>query len=162
VSWWARKARQLRQHLGARVTPEERRALSAWLRPAEIALFDAMRPADQRHGLAVAAYLRGAGVGDRDVLAAGVLHDCGKGDTGPGPRVAWSLGERFGPWVVRAAGYLPGWRAALARLRDHADLSARALESAGLSPRAVALVREQEAPTDPEYGMRFHAADEAC
>jgi len=161
VSWWARKARQLRQHLGARVSPEEREAVAVWLRPAEIALFDAMRPADQRHGLAVAAHLRAAGVGDRDVLAAGLLHDCGKGDTGPWPRVAWSLGERFGPRVVGAVRVVPGWRAALGRLRDHAEMSARALEAAGLSARAVALVREQDAPTDPEFGARFHAADEA-
>ena len=28
--------------------------------------------------------------------------------------------------------------------------------------KTVALVREQDAPTDPEYGRRFHAADEAC
>ena len=162
MSWWARKARQLRQHLRARVTPEERQAVGVWLRPAELALFDVMRTADQRHGLAVVAHLRADGVGDRDVLAAGLLHDCGKGDTGAGPRVAWSLGQRLGPWVVGVAGVVPGWRVALARLRDHADVSARALDAAGLSARAVALVREQDAPTDPEFGARFLAADEAC
>jgi hypothetical protein len=144
------------------VLPQERAAAAAWLRPAELALFDDMRAADQRHGLDVVAHLRASGVGDRDVLAAGLLHDCGKGDTGPGPRVAWSLGERYGEGVVSAASRMPGWRAPLERLRTHAASSAAALETAGLSARAVALVREQDAPSDPEFGARFAAADEAC
>jgi len=162
MPWWASKARQLRAHLLARVTAEERRALAAWARPAELALFDGMHTADRRHGLDVVAYLRRAGVADRDVLAAGLLHDCGKGDTGWPPRVAWSLGERYGSRVSVAAARIPGWGGAMARLRDHADRSADAVEAAGLAPFAVALVREQDAPTDPVFGRIFHAADEAC
>ncbi len=162
MPWWATKARQLRAHLLARVTPEERRALASWARPPELELFDAMHVADRRHGLDVVAYLRRAGVADRDVLAAGLLHDCGKGDTGWPPRVAWSLGERYGSWAHATAARVPGWADAMARLRDHAELSAAALEAAGLAPFAVALVREQAAPTDPTFGRVFHAADEAC
>lgn len=162
TSWWARKARQLRTHLLARVSPEERRTLAAWTRPTELALFDAMHVADRRHGLDVVAHLRRSGVTDRDVLAAGLLHDCAKGDTGAGPRIAWSLGQLLGSWVPAAAARLPGWGDAMDRLRDHAGASADALADAGLPPRAVDLVRYQEAPRDPEYGTRFHAADEAC
>jgi len=120
-----------------------------------------MHVADRRHGLDVVAALRRAGVSDRDVLAAGLLHDCGKGDTGAGPRIAWSLGEAFGPWVVAAAARIPGWRPALDRLRDHAATSAEAVAAAGLPQRAVDLVRYQAEPRDPEYGRLFHAADEA-
>src|SRR5512141_449407 len=152
MRWWVSKARQFRAHLGARVAAEERTVLTAWTRPAELALFDAMHVADRRHGLDVVAYLRRAGVTDRDVLAAGLLHDCGKGDTGWPPRVAWSLGQRFGPWVHDVASRVPGWRAAMTRLRDHAQLSADAVEAAGLPSFAVALVREQDAPSDPTYG----------
>jgi hypothetical protein len=162
VSFWASKTRQLRAHLLARVTSEERRALAAWARPTELALFDHMHVADRRHGLDVVAYLRRAGVADRDVLAAGLLHDCGKGDVGWPPRVAWALGERYGTWAHRAAVRIPGWGVAMTRLRDHAALSADALAAAGLPPFAVALVREQAAPSDPAYGRVFHAADEAC
>jgi len=144
------------------VAPEERAGLAEWLEPAEMTLYDAMHRADRRHGLDVVAHLRAADVTNRDVLAAGLLHDCGKGDTGPGPRVAWSLGERYGAWVVGAASRVPGWRVALERLRTHAESSAAALEAAGLPARAVRLVREQAAPTDPEFGPRFAAADEAC
>ncbi|MDQ1324413.1 MAG: hypothetical protein QG587_1749 [Chloroflexota bacterium] len=136
--------------------------LAAWTTPAEAALFDAQHVADRRHGLDVVAHLRRAGVRDRDVLAAGLLHDCAKGDTGPGPRIAWSLGERFGPWVLAPARVVPGWGAALDRLRDHAEASASLVEAAGLPLRAVDLVRYQSEPRDPEYGAMFHAADEAC
>lgn len=121
-----------------------------------------MHVADRRHGLDVVAHLRRAGVTDRDVLAAGLLHDCAKGDTGAGPRIAWSLGEAFGPRVHALAARVPGWGPAMARLRDHAGASADALAAAGLPARAVDLVRHQDAPKDPEYGARFRAADEAC
>ncbi len=144
------------------MSPQERAALAAWTRSPELALFDAMHVADRRHGLDVVAHLRRAGVKDRDVLAAGLLHDCGKGATGAGPRVAWSLGERLGPRVLAVASRVPGWGPAIDRLRHHAEASADALAAAGLPARAVDLVRYQDAPRDPEYGARFHAADEAC
>jgi len=161
MPWWASKARQFRAHLFARVTTEERRALAAWATAAELAVFDGMHVADRRHGLDVVAYLRRAGVSDRDVLAAGLLHDCGKGDAGWPPRVAWSLGERYGERVHRAASRIPGWAPVMTRLRDHANLSADLVASTGLPPFAVALVREQAAPSDPVFGRVFQAADEA-
>jgi hypothetical protein len=162
TSWWASKARQLGRHLVARVSDRERDELAAWLRPPELELFDAMHVADRRHGLDVAAFLRRGGVRDRDVLAAAVLHDCAKGDTGPLPRIAWSLGEAYGPWVWSIARRAPGWNAALTRLETHAEASARLVESAGLPPFAVDLVRHQAEPQDTTYGPAFHAADEAC
>ena len=77
------------------------------------------------------------------------------------PRIAWSLGERFGPWVVDLARRVPGWDAALDRLAGHADASADLVERAGLPAFAVDLVRYQAEPRDPRYGALFHAADEA-
>ena len=132
------------------------------MRPAELELFDSMHVADRRHGLDVAAVLRRGGVRDRDVLAAAVLHDCAKGDTGVLPRVAWSLGEAYGPWVRRVARVVPGWGAALARLETHAEASAELVAAAGLPPFAVDLVRYQAEPRDARYGAAFRAADEAC
>jgi HD domain len=145
----------------ARVTHTERAELVAWLTPAELALFDGMHVADRRHGIDVVAVLRRSGVRDRDVLAAGLLHDCAKGDTGAWPRVAWSLGEALGPWVVRLARRVPGWAAPLDRLRTHAEASADLVAAAGLPAFAVDLVRHQAEPRDPRYGALFHAADEA-
>lgn len=161
ASWWGPKVRQFRAHLRARVTPGERSALVAWISPAQLALFDAMHVADRRHGLDVVASLRAEGVDDRDVLLAGLLHDAGKGDTGVGPRVAYSLGQRYGTWIWRSASVVPGWADALARLKTHARASATLAAAAGCSQRTVDLIREQDAPTDPEYGELFRLADEA-
>jgi len=161
ASWWGPKVRQFRAHLRARVTPGERSALVAWISPAQLALFDAMHVADRRHGLDVVASLRAEGVDDRDVLLAGLLHDAGKGDTGVGPRVAYSLGQRYGTWIWRSASVMPGWADALARLKTHAHASATLAAAAGCFQRTVDLIREQDAPTDPEYGELFRLADEA-
>src|SRR5262245_50197410 len=161
ASWWAAKVRQFRAHVRASVTPEERVALMSWTTPAQLALFDAMHVADRRHGLDVVASLRADGLDEPDVLHAGLLHDAGKGDTGVGPRIAYSLGQRYGRWVWRAAAVVPGWADALARLKTHARASATLAAAAGCSARTVDLIREQDAPTDPEYGELLRLADEA-
>jgi hypothetical protein len=120
-----------------------------------------MHIADRRHGLDVAATLRRDGVGDSDVLLAGLLHDAGKGRTGVWPRVAWSLGQAWGPWVWGIANALPGGRRAMDRLAKHPERSAELAMAAGCSPRTVALIRNQEAPSDPEYGELLRLADDA-
>ena len=161
ASWWASKARQFRAHLRASVTPAERAGLEAWTTAAQRALFDGMHVADRRHGLDVVSALRAEGVSDDEVLVAGLLHDAGKGDTGVLPRIVYSLGDRYGTWIWRAAAVVPGWRAALERLRTHAESSAAMAAGAGCSPRTVELIRHQDAPTDPEYGELLRLADEA-
>jgi hypothetical protein len=161
ASWWADKTRQVGRHLRARVLPAERATLTAWVSPRQLALFDAMHVADRRHGLDVVARLRADGVGDDEVLVAGLLHDCAKGDTGLRPRIAFSLGQRYGSWVWRAASSVPGWAPALARLRVHADASAQLARAAGCSPRTVELIRHQDAPVDPVMGELLRLADEA-
>jgi hypothetical protein len=161
ASWWADKTRQVGRHLRARVTPSERDAVVRWVAPAQLALFDAMHVADRRHGLDVVGHLRADGVPDDDVLLAGLLHDCAKGDTGVLPRIAFSLGERYGRWVWRAAGVVPGWHEALERLRVHADASAALAFAAGCTPRTVELIRHQDAPVDPVMGELLRLADEA-
>ena len=161
ASWWGSKARQFRAHLRASVAPGERSALATWITPAQLALFDAMHVADRRHGLDVVASLRAEGVGQPDVLVAGLLHDAGKGDTGVWPRVTYSLGERYGTWLWRAAAIVPGFGASLERLRTHAETSADLAAAAGCSARTVELIRHQDAPDDPEFGELLRLADEA-
>jgi hypothetical protein len=160
-SWWAARTRQFRAHLRASVRPQERLELAAWTTPSQRRLFDAMHVADQRHGLDVVASLRSQGVTETDVLVAGLIHDAGKGDTSVLPRVAWTLGERYGPWVWRMAGVLPGFAVALRRLRDHADTSASLAAAAGCAPLTVDLIRHQSAPVDARYGELLRLADEA-
>jgi hypothetical protein len=161
VGWWAGKIRQARSHVFARVRPDERDSIEAWTTPRQRVLFDAMTVADRRHGLDVVAALRTQGVRDVDVLAAGLLHDCGKGQTRLLPRVAYSLGQAYGPWVWRAARFLPGFGPALDRLRDHAETSAGLAVAAGCTARTVELIRWQDAPRDPEFGELLRLADEA-
>lgn len=139
--------------------------LTDWLTPAQMALFDRMHRADRRHGLDVVASLRIAGTTDADLLLAGLLHDCAKGPTvGVWPRVAWSLGEAWGPWVVAVARRVPGFGPALERLRDHAELSARMAAAAGCSARTADLIRHQGDlvdPIEPAAGELLRLADEA-
>jgi hypothetical protein len=143
------------------VTPEERSGLVGWTSPRQLALFDSMHVADRRHGLDVVASLRSEGVTERDLLLAGLLHDAGKGETGVWPRVVYALGQRYGTWLPRAAAVVPGFGPALERLRTHAETSAVLAAEAGCSARTVELIRNQDAPTDPEFGELLRLADEA-
>ena len=161
AAWWLTKVRQTRRHILARVSAEERDAVGVWLTPAQLALFDGMHLADRRHGLDVVAALRASGERDPEVLLAGLLHDAGKGDTGMIARILYALGQAGITWPALAIGWLPGMLAALDRLRDHAETSARLAETAGCPPRTVELIRWQEAPRDPEAGERLRLADEA-
>ena len=161
TSWWGNRARQFRAHLRAIVTPEERAELATWIAPAQLELFDTMHVADRRHGLDVVASLRAERVTEPDLLVAGLLHDAGKGDTGVWPRVAYSLGDRYGSGIPRVASVLPGFRPALERLRTHAETSAALAAAVGCSPRTVELIRNQDAPLDAEFGELLRLADEA-
>jgi len=161
LAWWATKIRQTKRHVLARVPARERDALATWLSPAQLAVFDAMHVADRRHGLDVAAALRAGGTRDPEVLLAGLLHDAGKGNTGIGPRIVYSLGQARMAWVATLVGWLPQVRRSLERLRDHAETSARLAEAAGCSPRTVELIRWQDDPRDPDAGERLRLADEA-
>ena len=160
--WWASKVRQFGRHLVARVAPTEWAELAGWLTPAQLALFDGMPVADRRHGLDVQERLRALGSDDRDLLLAGLFHDAGKGRSiRLWHRVAWSLGERLGPWVQQLAARLPGGSDAMARLRDHADRSAALALAAGCGPRAAGLIRGDAPPADAAAAALLHAADEA-
>jgi hypothetical protein len=135
--------------------------LATWISPKQLELYDSMAAADRRHGLDVVASLRAEGVGDADLLVAGLLHDAGKGATGVWPRVAYSLGQHYGAWTWRAAALLPGFGPALERLRTHAETSAALAALVGCSARTVELIRHQDSPNDPEYGELLRLADEA-
>ena len=160
-SWWGVKVRRFRAHVRANVAPAERSELATWVSPRQLALFNSMHVADQRHGIDVVAEMRAAGVDSRDALLAGLLHDAGKGSTGVWPRVAYALGDHYGPWIWRVAELLPGLGMDLRRLQGHAEASASLAAAAGCPERTVALIRDQGAPQDPEFGELLRLADEA-
>lgn len=160
-SWWSARIHRTWGYVRGHAEYSERAALNGWLTPAQLLLFDGMPAADRRHGLDVVAHLRQAGASDAELLLAGLLHDCGKGPkVRLVHRVAWSLGERYGRWIWRATGRLPTFATGLARLRDHAWLSAGMAAEAGCPPRTIDLIRNQERPTD-DAGRLLLAADEA-
>jgi hypothetical protein len=159
--WWSAKIHRTWTYFHAGVGADERADLSRWLTQSEAALFDGMPPADRRHGLDVVADLRRRGAVERNLLVAGLLHDCGKGPrVRLAHRVAWSLGQHYGARIWRGAGHLPTFRTGLAILRDHTVRSAELAAAAGCSPRTVELIRNQETPTD-DAGRLLLAADEA-
>ncbi len=156
------KIRQFWRHVSGRVGAADRAELRAWLTPAQLALFESMHRADQRHGLDVVASLRAAGHDDQDLLLAGLLHDCAKGrGVGLWHRVGWSLGERYGERVVSVARRLPGFAAAFGRIEDHAARSAELALAAGCSARTADLIRAQADPLDSESGRALRLADRA-
>lgn len=161
IAWWLGKIRQARRHLLARVARGEREALAGWLTPAQLALFDAMHVADRRHGLDVVAVLRAEGTTEPEVLLAGLLHDCGKGDAGLVSRVLVALEQAHLGWPARISSAPPPLRRTLQRLRDHAELSAGLAAEAGCPERTVELIRWQDDPRDPVAGERLRLADEA-
>jgi len=162
VSGWATKLRQTWRHVFGRVDERERDGLEAWLDQPQLALFDSMHRADQRHGLDVAIALRTEGRDDPELLHAALFHDCSKGPDSRLPhRVAWSLGERYGDGVTNAFARLPGFADAFERLRRHADDSARLALEAGCSERTAELIRHQSDPMDPDAGVALRLADEA-
>lgn len=162
MSWWAGKIRQTWRHLAGRVSPEERAALAGWLTRSQLALFEAMHPADRRHGLDVLASLRRMEWGEPDLLLAGLFHDAGKGPAvGLSHRIVWSLGERYGAWFPRAAARLPGFDRGLELIRDHAERSAELALFAGCSEETAELIRHQAEPRDQSRGEALRLADAA-
>ncbi|MFC6591110.1 HD domain-containing protein [Deinococcus lacus] len=128
-SLWAQQAR-----------PDDDWALG-FLSAPEAAIYLAMDPRDREHGCRVAAAVGSAcPQASAELLAAALLHDCGKS------RRPYRVWERvlagLLPW--RWAGVLP-WEPA--RLRaQHPRLGAEQLRAAGARPRVAELVACHHAP----------------
>jgi hypothetical protein len=154
--------RQFDRHLRGRVTAAERRELTGWLTSAQLDLFAAMHPADQRHGLDVVGSLRRSGHADPDLLLAALFHDAGKGrSVGLWHRVGWSLADRYGGVVASVARRMPGFARAFDRLDRHPDTSALLALEAGCSERTARLIRGQAVGTADDLSGALRLADEA-
>jgi hypothetical protein len=129
------------------------------LQPAEQAIWAAMAVTDRRHAVEVAHRLVAELGHDvpRPVVAAALLHDCGKNDAGLGTvgRVGATLWIGF---VGRARAARGGGR--VARYCRHEPIGAVMLAAAGSDPVTVALVGGRpEAPAAARAALR--AADDA-
>lgn len=130
------------------------------LTEAELALWRRLSGPDRRHSLGVAKRVGDAlgPAADRAVLAAALLHDVGKLQSGLGTfgRVAATLAIRSGRADVRPS---------VACYADHAALGAEMLERAGSDPLTVTWAREHHlAPDrwtlDPPVATALKVADD--
>lgn len=151
-------------HVRARVAPEEEALARRVLPVTAWPLFESMPVADRRHGLDVVARLLAAGVDDREVLAAALLHDAAKGHRMRlWHRVSGVLLEAFAPELLgRLASADPGsWRHPFHLYLHHAELSAEMALAAGCAERTGAFIRGSVEPADLPLLRTLEAADDA-
>jgi hypothetical protein len=142
---------------------DDRAILHDLLPPAGRDLFATMSTNDQRHSLSVYRKLIERGCTDRELLAAALLHDSGKGD---GRVRLWVrppvvLLRVFAPgglrWLAREPH--PFWRRPFYYSWHHAAIGADLAAQAGLSQRVVLLIRTHHQPHGP--AAELHAVDDA-
>jgi putative nucleotidyltransferase with HDIG domain len=152
--------------LMARVAPEDLAPVHDLLPPAGQMLFATMSRGDQRHSLDVFHALAATGCADRDLLAAALLHDSGKG----AGRVRFVMRptivilKAVAPRTLRhlagpgALADVPRWRRPFRDAWHHAELGAILAQQAGLPPRVVTFIRTHHDPNGPAAAL--HAVDE--
>ena len=126
--------------------------MASVLREGELALWRRMSGPDRRHAVGVA---RRVGDRPREVLAAALLHDVGKIDSGLG-----TFGRVVATLVDRRDG-----AGRLARYRRHDVIGAALREAAGAGPLTVTWAREHHLPPErwtlpAEVAAALKAADD--
>jgi len=106
--------------------------------------------------------LRDQGCDDRELLAAALLHDVGKGSgrvrfwMRPVIVLLRALAPGLLRWLAEAPG--SGWRRSFYAAWHHASIGADLAAEAGVSERAVLLIRTHHDPDGPAAGL--HAVDD--
>jgi len=125
----------------------------AQLLPAEVALWRRMPGPDRRHAAAVARRVERAlgSEATRPVLAAALLHDVGKVESGLrtyGRVIATLSGKAAGADMAHTWRRQRGYARRVGLYLLHADLGADLLQMAGSDPLTVAWAREHHLPPD--------------
>jgi hypothetical protein len=151
-------------HVRARVDPSEEALVERVLPSSAQMLFREMPVADRRHGLDVTHRLLASGQDDRDLLAAALLHDAGKGHRlRLWHRVSGVLLEGVAPGALRrlASPDPRSWRYPFHIYLHHEAISAQMAVSAGCEPRTGSFIRGQPRETDAPLQAALKAADDA-
>ena len=127
------------------------------LLPGERQLFDAMEKRDRRHALAVFGRLRSTGIDDRDLLAAALLHDCGKGAVPVWLRSLNVIAPRLVSVLAKIGA---NDRSAAFRMRNHAEIGAARADSAGSSAATVRYIRGRVPAEEQAKMMLLMVADD--
>ncbi|MCC7365543.1 MAG: HD domain-containing protein [Dehalococcoidia bacterium] len=141
------RVRQFR-HAGRKPTPADYALARQYLSPELFDLFAAQHPRDVVHSAATARWLIERGHTDPDLVAAGLLHDVGKGYQRRADRVVYVLACHAG-LVQRLAGERSRFalRRAVYRSLTHSASGGDTLARAGASPRVVELTQLHHGPS---------------
>lgn len=149
------RLRQFWHALEAQPDQEGLKLASSLLTPLQMALFGKLQYSEQAHALKVLTRLLMQGEEHPDLLAAALLHDCGK-QLSPISSLqrAWIViaqalfparAEEWGQVEQEMLAELPAWRRALAVAEQHPIWGAELARQAGASPLLQALIsRHQE------------------
>ena len=150
-------AHLVKRFFGSLLPRGPRPADDAWARaqllPAEVDLWRRMRPADRRHAVGVAREVERALGADatRPVLAAALLHDIGKIESGLGVYgrvIATLCGMVAGRDTAKLWTYGRGFTRRVGLYLLHPDLGGDLLGMAGSDPLTEAWAREHHRPPD--------------
>jgi len=122
-------------------------------------LFFAMERRDQRHAVAVAGRLLATGETDADLLAAGLLHDCGKGGVPVWLRVVNVLSPKLLRRLAKEDG-IASQRAAF-RLLHHEKIGVEKAREAGASEATLRFILGRPHAGEEDMLAALHAADDA-
>jgi hypothetical protein len=154
------RSRQVLNALRPVLAPDDVELAMRLLSPEQASLFIGMEKRDQRHAIEVVRLLSATSVADdSDVLAAALLHDCGKGAVPVWLRILNVLSPAAVERIAKdEAGDV---RSAAYRLRHHAAIGALLAEAAGSSPTTVRLIRGDVSPDESARLALLRAADDA-
>jgi hypothetical protein len=145
-------------------SPADEAWVATVLGPGELQIWRRLSPPDRRHAVGVARRVQQAGAvpHERWVLAAALLHDCGKLDSGLGTfgRVGATL------WAAaRGRGRAAVGPGRVARYLRHPEIGAALLREAGAHPQTAAWAAEHHLPAGrwtvpPATGWALKEADD--
>jgi hypothetical protein len=148
------RARQFWHALGAHPDQDELRLAISLLTPAQMALFRGLQLGEQAHALSVLSRLLMQGENHPDLLAAALLHDCGKqlNPINPLERAWIVIAQKLFPARAREWGKvergtlhrLPAWRRSLAVAEQHPAWGAEMVRQAGASILLQSLIRRHQ------------------